>query len=469
MKTITIILILFTIGTGYVLTLREGHSWGGDFSMYILHAKNIADGVEYGETGYIYNPSNPSLGPKIYPPLFPLLLSPVYAWFGLNLTAMKVEIILLFLANLTMIVLVFKDELPFSSLVALVVLLGANPYFWDIKDHILSDIPFLFFVFCCFWGYSQAEMTTHQTVYAVLTGIFLYLSYATRSIGLILLPSFLLSELLRFRKIRRVAVIATTVSVILIGFHTMFFRETNSYFDQFALNLNDLPRKSIQYVQALLIILDNGHARIFRYLLYLLSSGLAILGFFSRIKKKNPFFEVFTLMYLGVILFWPANQGTRFMIPLIPLFLFYVFYGISHTKVFRKYRVEKPLFTILVVAVLIAYIGKYATLEYGSISEGIAKKETVELFEFVKQHTKEDDVLIFWKPRVLALFTGRRVSVYPQSPDDADFWEYLRHIQATYLLVSFEDPPFLFHLVENYHDRFDSVYSNPDFTVYKIR
>ena len=40
----------------YLATIREGHDWGDDFSMYIRHAQNIAHGEPYAETGYIYNP-----------------------------------------------------------------------------------------------------------------------------------------------------------------------------------------------------------------------------------------------------------------------------------------------------------------------------------------------------------------------------------------------------------------------------
>jgi len=57
------------IGFIYITTIREGHNWGGDFSMYIHHAKNIAEGKSYQDTGYLYNPLNPSIGPKTYPPV----------------------------------------------------------------------------------------------------------------------------------------------------------------------------------------------------------------------------------------------------------------------------------------------------------------------------------------------------------------------------------------------------------------
>lgn len=126
----------------YLLTLREGHNWGRGFSMYILHARNIAEGQAYADTGYIFNPDNP-----IAPRSYPLLLAPIYRLFGLNLEAMKVEIVLFFIAWLYIIFRVLEKELLFRERLALITLLGLNPYLWSFKDNILSEIPFVFFLY----------------------------------------------------------------------------------------------------------------------------------------------------------------------------------------------------------------------------------------------------------------------------------------------------------------------------------
>ncbi|MGH9843092.1 MAG: hypothetical protein ACREEM_30505 [Blastocatellia bacterium] len=90
------ILTILLVGAFYLATIRQGHPWGDDFGMYISHARNIAEGTSYSQTGYIYNP-DAIIGPKTYPPVCPALLAPVYKLWGLNLAAMKVEIILVFL------------------------------------------------------------------------------------------------------------------------------------------------------------------------------------------------------------------------------------------------------------------------------------------------------------------------------------------------------------------------------------
>jgi len=145
MKVLIIAAIILIIGFFYIFTIREGHNWGDDFAMYIRHAKNIAEGTNYRIGDYIYPPAN--VYRRSYPPVFPLLLSPIYKFFGLNLKAMKAEIIFFFLSFLFAFFLIFKNDLPFKYLAAVVCIIGFNPYFWDVKDNIMSDIPFILFLY----------------------------------------------------------------------------------------------------------------------------------------------------------------------------------------------------------------------------------------------------------------------------------------------------------------------------------
>ena len=65
-------LLIIMISLFYLLNMQDGHDWGGDFSMYIMNAINIVKGIPYAQTGYIYNPDMASIGPPVYPPVFPL-------------------------------------------------------------------------------------------------------------------------------------------------------------------------------------------------------------------------------------------------------------------------------------------------------------------------------------------------------------------------------------------------------------
>src|SRR5215218_8467038 len=69
-----LLVLLITYFVLAIVTMDGGHAWGDDWAQYILHARNLLTGAPYGETGYIFNPDNPSVGPSTYPPGVPFLL-----------------------------------------------------------------------------------------------------------------------------------------------------------------------------------------------------------------------------------------------------------------------------------------------------------------------------------------------------------------------------------------------------------
>ena len=262
-----IIILISAIGVFYFLTIREGHAWGGDFSLYIHHAKNIAEGLDYEDTGYIYNLYNPSLGPKTYPPIFPLLLAPFYKLYGLNLTAMKIEVIIMFLFFLFVYYMIFKHELPYKYLVMMIVLVGFNPYFWNFKDNVLSDIPFLMWTYLSLFFILKANQSKQspriQLLYSMFAGLLIYLSYGTRSIGIVFIPCLFIHDLIRYKRLTKYTIRATLIFVFLLVLQTVFLHSDRSYFDQFTIDLRNILDNLISYALSLTVLLDNGYSSIF--------------------------------------------------------------------------------------------------------------------------------------------------------------------------------------------------------------
>ena len=62
------------------------------------------------------------------------------------------------------------------------------------------------------------------------------------------------------------------------------------------------------------------------------------------------------------------------------------------------------------------------------------KKQTDELFTFIKRSTKESDVIIFHKPRVIALYCQRKSASYQLAKTDKELWEFFDRINAKYLV-----------------------------------
>jgi len=211
-RTVIALAIAALVAAFHLFTVRPGHYWGDDFAMYILHARNIAQGLPYGETGYIYNPSNPFLSPRTYPPVYPLMLAPIIRCCGVNIEAMKVASLLFFPAALFVVFLLFRKGLRTSYALALVAILGLSPFFWDFKDVARPDLPFLFFVYLAFLGERIADGAAsppRRAAGIALAALATCLAFGMRTLGILLAPSFLLGDLLARRKPSRLSITVT--------------------------------------------------------------------------------------------------------------------------------------------------------------------------------------------------------------------------------------------------------------------
>jgi hypothetical protein len=116
--------------------------------------------------------------------VFPLMLAPVYAVFGLDLMPMKWVGILSFLGALVLTALLFRRFLSPLYLGVLLALLGLNPYFWRLKDAVLSDLPFFFFTYLALYLLQhQPDLDrprSRTALHAVAFGAACYLAYGTR-------------------------------------------------------------------------------------------------------------------------------------------------------------------------------------------------------------------------------------------------------------------------------------------------
>src|SRR6476620_11525551 len=185
--------IAIIAGIFYAVTLHQAHDWGGDFSQYIMHARNVVEGLPYKETNHLQNPEL-TIAPEVYPVVFPLLLAPVYALFGLNLLAFKVVVVVCFAGFLLMLWPVFSPYLPARAVFFITALIAFNPGFYLFKENILSEFPFIFFLFVCFFFMQRAFMARKELncwLFYGLVGVGLFLAIGTRSAGIVLVPAWL--------------------------------------------------------------------------------------------------------------------------------------------------------------------------------------------------------------------------------------------------------------------------------------
>ncbi len=463
-------------------TLRHGHRWGDDFALYLCHARNIAEGRDYHDTGYIYDSSVASLSPRIYPPVFPLMLAPVYKWFGLNLTAMKVIIVAVFLGFLGICWWGFRNGFRPFTLTVLMALLSFHPYFWRFKENILSDVPFLFWTYLWLFTVDRVPARGPVPIGRVLrdglaVGVLLYLAYGTRSVGLVLVPCLWLADLLRGRKIRRMTIAATLVFGLLLVMQVRLMGSSDaSYLEQFTGNPVAVVHHNLTaYAEAFFDFWKDDLPKAFRAVLFGTLGLLALRGYTMRLRAGIRIFEIFVPLYTATIVVWPSFQGGRFLLPLLPLFLFYTFIGLERLGQQLPGRVRRVALAALLMLLGVHYAAGYVGVEYGPLPEGIEKPETHACFAYIREQTDPQSVFVFCKPRALALFTGRRASGYHRPRNEEELWDYLLRIQATHVVVGFArnedfdmDGYFLLPFVEKHRECFREVFTNRDFRVFRL-
>jgi 4-amino-4-deoxy-L-arabinose transferase-like glycosyltransferase len=477
MRRNTLIAGTVLLGILHLATLRPGHDWGDDFSLYVAHARNLAHGLPYADTGYIYNPHLPVLSPRTYPPVFPLLLVPVYQVFGMNLLAMKVFVVLVFMAFLAVLAVLLRRRLSAPYVLGCLWLVGLNPFVWQHKDRLLSEVPFLLFAYLAllFMEHALAAQEKCRRVlpWGVLAGVATYLAFGTRVVGVVLVPALLACEMHRRRRPGFVSACVLVPFAALVLVQKAIVPGDASYFDQLRFDVGLFARVALGLVKAMAMFFDNGYLASARLVLFLSLLALAGAGFVSRLRQQPTPSEFFAAFSVLLLVFWPdAEEECRYLVPVLPLFLFYACAGLRRTAArLPRPGLRRRAAIGVALAVLVSYAGSYTRLEFGPFRQGVSTPQAKALFEFIRTRTHPDDVFLFQKPRALALFTGRRASAHHVPESDEQLFDYLRQINATHLVVTPQFPSsyqVLGPFIRRNAELFDTVFQSGDITVYRL-
>lgn len=468
---IMLAVIIAVVGIWHALTIRPGHDWGDDFAMYIQHAKNIATGVDYQSSHFIYNPTYP-MQPPSYPPLLPVLLAPVYRLVGLDLDAMKRALIPVFLASLVAFAALWRNRLTPWGLVAAVAVVGFNPYFWSFKDNILSDVPFLLFTSLALLAADHAGRQPRPRARdGLLVAAAVCLAYGARTAALVLIPTVIGYDLVRWRRLTWLSgcTVLLVAALVLVQRLTLGALGSALLFDP---RPAVVANNALRYAAAFGVPWWNGVNLALSAALMAAIVGLAAIGYVLAWRRVASV-DLFVPLYSLLILAWGAFQGTRFLIPLIPFAVGYAFMAIDSLQRLGRPRLRQGLLAALLIAVTLSYAGRYTHLDFGPLQRGIGAPQTVALFGFLREATPDDAVIAFITPRAAALFTERWSTAFGAMPDDREFLAFLARQGVTYLVIG---PPDLEpqsqadarRAVQRHAACFEVAYQNADFSVYRV-
>lgn len=224
---------------------------------------------------------------------------------------------------------------------------------------------------------------------------------------------------------------------------------------------------------------DPGSSNFLYYLsscLSMLSIALCALGMLTDGIRRNLHLTVYVLGTLAVTSMLFYNQGLRYIFPILPVLVLYAGYGFLRVctlvgKLLPKGQKFKKSAALATAALTLAlcllaayprYLSNVALYENGGVSGAsdptmynAFSPEAVEAYNYISSNVPEDDVVGFFKPRLLYMNTGR-ISISPMkeighSLEECEWYLVFKQIIAT------PEPG----------EDFVPVWENDHFTLYK--
>jgi hypothetical protein len=491
--------------------LTRGHSWGDDFSGYIMQARSITEGTPRAfveSNRFSVEQSSKPIGPTAYPWGFPVLLAPFYALFGLNPLALKAVGVISYLLFLVVLWLAFHRDHSTPWFFCFVCLFAFNPTLLAFSNHILSDLPFLVVSTVSVSLIRDIVVNDRRFISRlwdlILLGIGMASASLIRTNGYLLVITLGLSHLVSYLQkhpcneqphgrgeahhpwgrsffprgvsVKQTALLLAPYIVFLssVTIWELFFPAGGA---SHVSHLKSISLRMIIKHLAYYLYLPSEFfsGAPYRVLLYGASIPFAVAGAVRRYRSDYPAI-IYMALTLLLYIFWPygqKKQGLRFLFPILP---FYVSFACSGLEAFGdgmtavKGVIRKVLSYAPVVLVVLLFVRTdvravyWNYLTHGEIASGPFAPTSQEMFSFVVNHTEADSIVVFFKPRVMRLMTGRQ-SIMIDRAEQLSRGDYLCLYlrEDAYNQVSDGDVERL--LVR---EAAQIVYKNDDFKVYRM-
>ena len=391
----------------YFSFLDSYHDWGDDFAQYILHAQNILVGKNYAATGYIFNPENAIIGPSVYPPVFPLLLCIPIGIFGMDIIVIKGFIAFAFTLSLFIIFKLGYDDNGRKYAIWLIPILGLNPFILKFLQEIMSDLPFILFLYLSFYFLMKSsEKNQHRTLHAVLAGIFAGIAAGTRIPGYLLGAVLLMYIIQNWQFIKLKSIIPlVSFAIIVAGFLFAFPDSGEGY--PMEINVGHLITNTIDLSRSYFAFFGKGPF----YLGWAITLGSIFFIIRGMIKVKDSnrvSFLIFLGLYLILLMTWGIKgHGIRLLLPVVPILLIFFLSGLQNFA--NKFSLNPGLVcSFLGLMILLNYYPVIVENKHGSSESGPYESNARQMFSAVKAIVPNDGIVAFFKPRTMAYFSSRK-------------------------------------------------------------
>jgi len=361
-----------------------------------------------------------------------------------------------------------------------------NPQMIIFKREVMSDIPFTALLVLNLILYLKFKSGNFKQIIllALVTGFML----VVRPAGIVFVAAVVMDILLDV--IRRKSGLKNSIvpAAIFIIFPVLIYFGINSLV--FKIPSGGSIRDYLLFYYSgdfIRIIPENlaHHIEVFRYL-YVPQAGIlngfslllgsvmvatTLLGFVKRMLKGPEVIEWFFIFYVLMLLVFPNNDSAfRLMVPLGFLFLFYAVVGLKSVHLLHGISTGKKAVAIGILIMLLFIPGLISIARSGyKTLEGPQQKSSIEAFDYISKNITHESVVVFAKPRALALYGGCCSMADPFTKDPTRFHRQIMDAKANYLLIHTRltgEPMKRYSRVMQ--PRLTKLWENKEFVLYRI-
>lgn len=477
---------LFLVAGAYRFDPKPSVS--GDNAQFLILGESLATGRGLSHI----NEPDPSPNTK-YPFLFPMILAGVHMVAPGSVPAAKVVVFLFGALSVFLLSRIFLRLGPLPVAVAASLLTGIHPVLLEFSHQVLSEVPYLLVSALGLTFFLDWEDRRKGTLLAGAALASLG-AYFTRSIGVSLVGALLLVLLYR-RRIREALLIGGVCLVAAGGWgaRNQIVGEGESYARQFLMkNPYRAEEGALTFRH---FVVDRVGGNIAKYGRFEAGRGLfpapfggllpsevgwrawisgavcliALAGLAVSLVRGIGVVELYTLLYVLLCLAWPEVwTSIRFLLPVLPLLLFYMLRAVAAAIRPLPKRAHAPAAAILLLFLVAGSVK--ANIDEKRFFQGDYPpvwRNYFEVADWARENTPEGTVFICRKPYLFYLRSRRLTRPYLWSNEKEEVWDQMMRDRADYVVLaplSATTTRYLIPMVNAYPERFETVLhlENPD-------
>lgn len=423
-----IVLALFCIPL-FFINIQDTHNYGDDWTQYLKEALNIAEGKPYYSSTYIFNPLNTEYAPPQYPPGYPLLMAPVVGITGMAIAP------LLYLNTVFVCLIIFlaygylRRFTGGLNAMCLAIILAYIPAMTELKGALLSDIPCTLFTLLYFclreqrqrWNLLKLSLLCIVAAFAILI--------RTQSAVIILAElSLLIWNFAGGKKHRNenlpryyaLLLAAGTVLLLALSRYMLFPGpgQSSSFYTSLYTNLwaegkvwttlsANMPYLESHIINIWLFPMHEGFFQAFVNFIMYSSLLLTFIGLTRMIREGMSLSLLFFLLMGILMVATPARQGLRYFLPAVPFALLLMAKGVRAVVPLFSAMSPQTIALTSFAAIMLLGFDNYEDKLRPNTDWSLQQSDTV-AFNFIRRHVADSDIILFSKPRLLALYTEKR-------------------------------------------------------------